>query len=74
MSIDIEKERALFEAWASTCWDICCAPEEALRRRNDGKYCDIDVQRSWAAWLARASLPATPDSAKPHPPIKQSEE
>lgn len=48
MNIDIEKERAEFEAWAQNSFE--------LHRNSAGEYSSNFAQTAWWAWQARAAL------------------
>lgn len=50
MNIDIEKERADFEAWAQNSFE--------LHRNSAGEYSSNFAQAAWWAWEARAAIEA----------------
>lgn len=53
--MNIEKERAEFEAWVITATGTHF-PDEITRRTKSGRYLLPSTGESWAAWQARAAL------------------
>lgn len=58
-----QDERAAFEAWhQAEMWAGDYDPEsrdaEAYEINDDGYYCDLQTQRAWRGWQARARMAA----------------